>query len=229
MACPDIEAVDRQWARMVQANPRLHDGEVIAVAGADPASGLIECHRSSYKLFVAGAAAGVVVRSLGVTGVCVRRKNGVEEALIGRRGDSVRVYGGLWETAPRGGAEARGRSALNGVELAGCVLAEAEEELGAGISITPRRWLAIVRDPVASSVDLCLLCGAECDDDRAAETPGNWEYSARRWIPVDELRAWARAGTPPAGLAGERLSPPCVELVAWSGFSGFGDTRSSTL
>lgn len=199
------ESIDRAWRSMCAGNPNLHDGPVLAVESIDGAA--IVCRRSSYKMFVAGPAGGIVVRSLGVTGVCVRGTPA--EVLMGRRAAGVRIYGSLWETAPRGGVEAAPTNpthptdAMSGDDLANCVLVEAREELG--IAITPRRWFAIVEDPGASSVDLCLLCDAGAD-----EVAGSWEYSARRWTPASDVRDRATGRVAEAEL----LSPPCAALAA---------------
>jgi hypothetical protein len=200
---PDAAALDREWDRQRAANPRLHDGPVLHVDDADPARGVVSCRRSSYRAFVAGHAVGVRVRSLGVTGVCLDGSL----VLLGRRAANVRIYAGLWETAPRGGVAPPANAAtLTFDDLAACLRAEGREELG--LDVTPSRVVAAVVDPEASSLDLVI----ECAVGPGAADP-NWEYSARRWLPLGVAREWAR-DTPPPDLVGESLSPPAAAWLA---------------
>lgn len=203
LVVPDTGALDLAWDRRRASNPRLHDGPVLHVDNAEPSAGVVSCRRSSYKAFVAGRTVGVRVRSLGVTGVCLDGSL----VLLGRRAANVRVYAGLWETAPRGGVGPSAEvTALTFDDLAACVRAEGREELG--LDISPARVVATVLDPEASSLDLVIECAVG-----AAGADPNWEYSARRWLPLDAARAWAR-GSPPPDLLGQRLSPPTAAWLA---------------
>lgn len=199
-ACAD-PAVEREWDRLRALNPRLHDGAVLHVESFDVGLGEIVCRRTTYKAFVAGPAAGVRVEALGVTGICVRSGPDGDEVLVGRRGANVRIYAGLWETAPRGAVEPPPGDVMSFGDLAACLVREGLEELGA--EVTPRACVGLVRDAMASSLDVCLRCDCTSSGDS-----GNWEYASRRWLRADALRAWA-LGNPPSGLDGERLSPPC--------------------
>ena len=214
-------ALEREWARRCAENPRLHDGPVLAVESVDAARGEIVGRRSTYMRFVAGPALGAPITALGVSGVCVRRGSAGLEVLMGRRGAGVRIYAGMWETAPRGAVEPGAKGELGLGDLAACLAEEGREELGAGVRVEAWSVLALVKDAAAASVDVCLLCEVE---DRGGA--GSWEYADRRWTPLAELVAWAR-GARPAGAEGE-LSPPCAALVLWEGFSGCVRTRSST-
>ncbi len=204
LVVPTGEAVEREWDRLCAINPRLHDGAVLHVESFDAGLGEIICQRTTYKVFVAGHAAGVRVEALGVTGICVRKGPEGDEMLVGRRGENVRIYAGLWETAPRGAVEAPAGGAMSFDDLSACLVREGREELGA--EVTPISCVGLVRDAVASSLDVCLRC-----DGVSAIGGGNWEYASRRWAGEGALRAWAK-GRPPRGLEGERLSPPCA---AW--------------
>ena len=197
-----LREVRREWERLCAINPRLHDGRVLHVESFDAVRGEIVCRRTTYKTFVAGHAAGVRVEALGVTGICVRNGAGGEEVLVGRRGENVRIYAGLWETAPRGAVEPpTAGDVMSFDDLAGCLVREGIEELGA--DVVPRACVGLVRDAAASSLDVCVRC-----EGGSAGDGGNWEYASRRWMRMDVLRAWAR-GRPPAGLEGQTLSPPC--------------------
>jgi len=194
-------AVDREWDRLCAVNPMLHDGKVLHVESFDAGHGEIVCRRTTYKAFVAGPAAGVRVEALGVTGICVRSGPDGTEVLVGRRSKNVRIYAGLWETAPRGAVELLANDVMSFDDLAACLVREGREEIGA--EVTPIACVGLVRDALASSLDVCLRC-----DCVSAGDVGNWEYASRRWLSADALRAWAW-GRPPSGLEGETLSPPC--------------------
>lgn len=211
--------LEGEWARRCGENPRLHDGPVLAVESVDAARGEIVGRRSTYMRFVAGPALGAPITALGVSGVCVRRGAAEPQVLMGRRGAGVRIYAGMWETAPRGAVEPGASDELGLADLAACLAEEGREELG--VRVEAWSVLAMVEDAAASSVDLCLLCEVE---DRGGA--GSWEYAQRRWAPAAELTAWAR-GARPAWAEGE-LSPPCAALLLWEGFSGCARTRSST-
>ena len=179
LAVPACGAIDREWDRLCALNPRLHDGRVLHVESFDATIGEIVCRRTTYKAFVAGPAAGLRVQTLGVTGLCVRSGVGGDEVLMGRRGEHVRIYGGLWETAPRGAVEP---PALGDVmtfeDLSACLVREAREELGT--SVTVQHGVGLVSDAAASSLDVCLRC-----DGVSAIEGGNWEYASRRWVGAD--------------------------------------------
>lgn len=168
-------------------------------------TGKITCLRSTYKIFVAGPIVGTRVRTLGVTGICVRQGPTGEEVLVGRRGENVRIYGGMWETAPRGSVEAPAGVTEMGLErIAACLARESHEELGAPLKVSA--CIGVVHDRNASSVDICLRCEL---GERVGE--GSWEYSATSWMNVDVLKRWAHREIPP-GREGQTLSPPCA---AW--------------
>lgn len=194
--------IRREWERLCAINPRLHNGPVLHVESFDAVRGEIVCRRTTYKAFVAGHVAGVRVEALGVTGMCVRSGPGGDELLVGRRGENVRIYAGLWETAPRGAVEPpTSGDVMSFDDLAACLVREGIEELGA--DVVPRACVGLVRDAAASSLDVCVRCGGGL-----AGVGGNWEYASRRWMRVDELKAWA-CGRTPEGLEGQALSPPC--------------------
>ncbi len=199
--------VEREWSRRCAINPKLHDGPVLHVDRFDPVSGVIVCRRTSYKAFVAGHVAGLKVESLGITGLCVRPGRAGEEVLLGRRSDRVRIYAGMWESAPRGAVEVPPEvRELDAVRLASCLAVEAREELGASVRVTG--CVGFVRDADASSLDVCLRC--ELDGE---PTGGNWEYRDRAWLASGEVARWAR-GFPPEGFRGQMLSPPCAAWFA---------------
>ncbi|MBL8765201.1 MAG: hypothetical protein JNM07_13125 [Phycisphaerae bacterium] len=212
-AHPDAERV---WRDAVAANPRLHDAPIVVVAGADR-SGLVRCRAGSYRAFVVsglladegGAGGSTLVEALGVTG-CVRRTAaGVRSILLGRRGRGTRIYGGMWETAPRGGVEPPGRGECLGMTLLVEQLRrELREEVGdlpGDMRATP---IALVRDHVAHTLDVVFdLDAGDVPAGAAGDTIARrgWEYSDVRWV-----RDAAR-GAP--GIEGGSLSPPTAALL----------------
>jgi hypothetical protein len=153
------------------------------------------------------------VTCVGVSGVIVARAGAAAAAagepafrahprvLMGRRGEGTRIYGGQWETAPRGtvsppsepspggdgappvlGADALERQLLE--EL----IEETALPLGPAVGLQP---VALVHDALARSVDVVYLIEARDDggagsaewramlDDAASAT--GWEYPALRW------------------------------------------------
>jgi hypothetical protein len=203
----DPPGLEEEWRRRCAANPNLHDGPLVEVLAVEP--GRIAARRTTYRRFVAGPAVGRPVLALGVTGVCVRGG----EVLLGRRGPGVRIYGGLWETAPRGGVEPGPGGSLSEGELTACLEAEGREELGPSFRALAWRALAAVRDGPAGSLDLCFL--VELAGDPGG--PAAWEYDDRRWVRTGEVAGWAQGGPPPEGLAGA-LSPPAEALARWEGW-----------
>lgn len=199
--------VEREWSRRCALNPKLHDGPVLHVDRFDPVSGMIVCRRTSYKVFVAGHVAGLKVESLGITGLCLRPGRAGEEVLLGRRSDRVRIYAGMWESAPRGAVEAPPEvRELDAARLASCLAVEAREELGASVRVAG--CVGFVRDADASSLDVCVRC--ELDGE---PTGGNWEYRDRAWFACREVSRWAR-GVHPEGFTDQALSPPCAAWFA---------------
>ncbi len=194
-------AAEALWRKMCAANPRLHDGPILAVNSVDLASARIECRRESYKRFVTARVVGEPIEAMGVTGIIIRARAGRDEVLIGKRSANVRIYGGLWETAPRGTIEPPRRSGsitLSVQELYEPLHREADEELRNLGIVLPMNLACIVRDPVASSLDLCYSC-VWCERyDKTSDR--SWEYDQLRWVPTRTL------------LRRKHLSPPTRAL-----------------
>ncbi len=218
------EAVDACWARLRAANPRLHDGPILGVRRFDAAAARLVCEPERYRRFAVGAELPLGVEAVGVSGLITRSGRTADddpEVLLACRGAGVRIYAGLWESAPRGGVpppdgllEPPGPRELSLADFARALADEADEELGAASdarlpmpALTP---VAIVRDAGARSLDVVLaghLTG------RAAgawiEVAGRgWEYAAIAWTPIPELPR--RPDLP--------LSPPCEALMLAMGW-----------
>ncbi|QOI99280.1 MAG: hypothetical protein HRU70_01755 [Phycisphaeraceae bacterium] len=191
---------DAAWARACAANPRLHDGPLLAVVRAEP--GLIVCERSTYRSFVTGLAIGVPVKSLGVSGLLWTRDAGRIEILMGRRATGVRLYAGLWETAPRGSVRpppTSGSADLPPDFLAHELRQESLEELGLVPWGTAPSPIALVHDDHARSLDAVLAAEIQRDPAPAA---ASWEYSHIQWMPWES----------PSPITPDTLSPPTRAL-----------------
>ena len=197
-----------EWDRIVLANPRVYDGPMIFVSRLDD-DGTLHCRAGSYREFVIAQSVGRAVEALGVSGL-VRYKTpeGRFLTLIGRRGNQTRIYGGAWETAPRGtlsppplGVQVTLRTLESQLQQ------EFAEEVGAEIATAAMTPFALVRDPNAKSLDVLFVLSV----DRAAydhienaiRKGGNWEYSQLRWVDLEK----------DAELLLQDFSPPTAALV----------------
>ncbi len=115
--------------------------------------------------------------------------SGREHVLLGRRGENVRIYPGMWEFGPAGGVAPPHASVrkLSEDDLKRSLTEEMEEEIGVVFPVGEP--IAIVRDTMAFSDDIIFRCDAGdlSAARRAMGEPSNWEYSETKWIAVDEL------------------------------------------
>lgn len=217
-------AVEACWARICAANPRLHDGLILGVRRFEAAAGRLVCEPESYKRFAVSAEMPLGVEAVGVSGLITRAGRTADddpEVLLACRGAGVRIYAGLWESAPRGGMsppdafrDASGPRELTLADFERALADEANEELGgpSGVRVPMPALspLAIVRDAGARSLDVVLaghlsgrIAGAWQD------TAGtNWEYGRAEWVSVRELRTRSDLD----------LSPPCAALMRTMGW-----------
>jgi len=195
-------ALAEAWAAARRANPRLHDGDMLAVESID--GGLIRCRRAGYaELAVQGegrvgdGGGGVTglergVWQLSVTGMVVGARGWRGQAvLLGRRSRSTRLYGGLWELGPSGGVWSE-RSRL----AAGDLLASLNQEMLEETTIPPSRTVArpigFSIDPVGRSVDVVFRVGLM--PMRLPRAAAGWEYDAVRWVPLRGAAGACRLG-----------------------------------
>lgn len=200
----DESAVASRWAALRAGNPRYFDGPVLSVLsiGRDerPDRGAwtrIACRRGRYSHLAAqNPGAGFVetyTDQLSVTAVVTGRDAaGREHVLLGRRGESTRIYGGMWELGPSGGvdAPAAGVSTLEEHELAKQVRSEVEEELGGSVRVDVGETPCMTYDAVARSWDVVARCRAIGPVRAGAAAAGNWEYGRSEWVPVDAVGAF---------------------------------------
>lgn len=203
--------IGREWAGQREANPRLFNGPVLSVVSLDPPLGHIACRRETYQRLVVQPRVATGVRMLAVTGVLLATGgDGTEHVLFGRRAPGVRIYGGQWELGPSGGVAAPPAAVeeLTERDLAEQLADEVEEEIG--LRVSGGAPVAVVRDRVACSDDVCLLLHVgPLEAARAA--PANWEYTEVAWVPRAEVAAWMTAA--PGGVIG--ASRALVAYLGW--------------
>lgn len=192
------ERVESHWRTMCAASPRLHDGRIVRVLACEPPT--LRVAFDTYKRFAVGAAVETGVRALGISGVVTRRRDGREEILLGRRSPQTRIYGDLWETAPRGGVDASPTAMqLTLADVARQLHEELHEETGIVATATPTP-IAVVLDAVARTYDVVLRIEVPGDTEAA---PREWEYTQTAWKTLDESNEL------------DALSPPTRSLIDW--------------
>lgn len=191
-------AVDSQWDAMRAVSPRLHDGRIVRVLACEPP--ILRVAFDTYKRFVVGATVATGVLALGISGVVTRRRDGREEILLGRRSPQTRIYGDLWETAPRGGVDAS--PTATEITLSDIIRQfheELHEETGIVATAIPTP-IAIVLDEFARTYDVVLKIEVPADTEA---TPREWEYTQTAWKNLAEARET------------NTLSPPTRSLIDW--------------
>ena len=201
--CPpiDSDAVAARWATLCAANPRYHDGAILAVSAIDAEPNepvTITCRHDWYRRLAVQPQVRTGVRLLGVTAVLLSHDDaGVPSVLLARRGNSVRVYPNQWELGPSGGVNVppANIALLSRADLARAALDEIEEEIGpqaAALLGGPESLstIAIIRDDAANSDDIILLAQAPAPATVRAAIQTTWEYSQSQWVQIDAIPAW---------------------------------------
>lgn len=203
-------AMLERWDALRRANPRLFNGPVLGVRGAEvtPGGVRLTLGLGSYLTLCTQEPDGPRLVQGSVTGL-VRGADG--RVLLGRRGASTRLYPGLWELAPSGGIDppASGPGpawALGGADVLAQLRRELREEVGGGLQIEGARALALVEDDAGPSCD--VVVGASV---RGEPGGGSWEYAEWRWVAPGGLGAFG---------AVHRLSPPTRALLRALGMMG---------
>ncbi len=188
--------VEREWGKIVSSNPRVYNGPHLSVVSIDFDEATIHCRRDTFQRLIVQPRVRTGMRLLAVSAVVVARDaEGREHVLLGRRGEGVRIYPGMWEFGPAGGVTPPHASVrrLSMEDLRRNLMEEMEEEIG--VTFPVGEAIAIVRDPVAFSDDIVFRCDA---GDlgvarRAMGEPRNWEYPETRWVAVEEIGAFVAA------------------------------------
>ena len=192
------EQVESHWRTMCAASPRLHDGRIVRVLACEPPT--LRVALDTYKRFAVGATVPTGVLALGISGVVTRHRNGRDEILLGRRSRETRIYGDLWETAPRGGVDASPTATeLTLSDIIRQFHEELHEETGIVATATPRP-IAVVLDEFARTYDVVLRIEVPASTEAA---PREWEYTQTAWTSLTEARTTST------------LSPPTRSLIDW--------------
>ena len=212
--------VERAWAEMCTANPRLHDGPIFTVTDASAPESLVVALGSYRDLAVQGyrLADGSImpdlgVRMLGIKAIITARgTDGQDHALILRRGPQVRMYPGMWEIGPAGAVDVPasanasprpGETAIGWDGLLATLCREAEEELGIDLAAmtepAPDGGVGIARwvcdDRTARSIDVSVhVRWRETVDPKAGWCQlgrAGWEYTDAAWLARRDAASWA--------------------------------------
>jgi len=213
-------AIDRVWDQMRRENPRLYDGPVLLADREAVRAERLVCRRGGYKVLAAAAKLGLYVRALGVQGVVLAKDADAEECiLLGRRGSETRIYAGMWENAPSGTVEPprTGGSFVDAADFSGALRAEGLEELGVDLTRVRERWIALLDDAQACSVDVVLrLDLPEPIDPRKTvcrvDDTNAWEYLDTAWVPTSRLKDWMSRSR-------DAISPPTIALFRFLGWA----------
>lgn len=198
------DAIEKRWGEMVAANPRLYSGPLLSVVTIDADLGVIHTVRDEFKRLAVQPRVRTGVQILSVTGaITANNLRGEPHVLLGRRGRTTRIYGGMWELGPAGGIPPPHANVktLSESDASRHLLEEAEEELG--LTLDPanlRPASLLIRDTIAKSDDLTFLIEhrnagslerltSSLAQSRATQA---WEYEETRWIPLANLAAFDR-------------------------------------
>lgn len=196
-----MQQIESQWRTMCQASPRLHDGRIVRVLACEPPT--LRVAFDTYRRFAVGAAVPTGVLALGISGVVTRSRDGRDEILLGRRSQETRIYGDLWETAPRGGVDASPTAtSLTLADIARQFHEELHEETGIVAASTPTP-IAVVLDKFARTYDVVLRIEVPADTEAA---PREWEYTQTAWKTLADAIASDTLTS---------LSPPTQHLAQW--------------
>jgi hypothetical protein len=210
---PEVsQAVEARWAELCAENPRYFDGPVLSVVTFDPEANEVLCRRDRYMRLAVQPQVATGVQQLAVTAVLTASDAmGRKHVLLGRRSPQTRIYGGMWELGPSGGVAP---PPLNVDELPEDALLshladEVSEEVG--LELRGGRGVAMVRDHVAHSDDVCIECDLGPLEALGASGPANWEYTETVWLPVDAVAQFDE------GNAGEIIAPTraVLRILGW--------------
>ncbi len=184
------------WDRERARRPGLFDGRVFCADAIDAHE--IVGHWTNYRKALAQLRRPALfdvlrVRSLAVNGLIAC----ADGLVLGRRQRDAVYFPGCWQAAPAGSVEARSG---DGVDLAGQLLAELQEELGMAASdIVSMQPVLAIGHPESRIVDIGFLLETPLGFGDVAHrhaTGGNAEYDALRAIPAAELAEFLAQGNP---------------------------------
>lgn len=193
---PHSAAVESAWAMLLASNPKYFDGPILSVLhlpheldDAESSRNEILVRRDRFSRLAVQPQVSTGVRILSVTGVLLSRDTtGREFVLLGRRGRSTRIYGGMWELGPSGGIQDPPLAVTSLDHEA--IFANLADEISDEVGLELRRGDAVclTRDNKAMSDDIVFVCDAGPFEKASSEAhAANWEYQEVRWLPTDSL------------------------------------------
>ena len=188
-------AVEARWSELCAANPRMFNGPLLAVAGADLPSGVIECRRDDFKHLAVQDRVKTGVEILAVSGVVIASdRAGREHVLLGKRGRQTRVFGGMWELGPSGGMPLprEGVSEIGLADFGAHLAEEMREEVGLDLGGAACACVGFCRDFVAHSLDVMLRVEVSERVEDLVTRERDWEYEDVRWLAIDEIAVFDR-------------------------------------
>ena len=191
-----IAAVENRWEELVAANPRMFNGPLLTVVGADLESGLVECRRGDFKHLAVQDKVSTGTEILAVSGVVIARdRAGREHVLLGRRARQTRVYGGMWELGPSGGMpvppDGVGDLCLD--DFVRHLDEEMREEVGLELEGARCVCAGFCRDFIAHSLDVMVRVEVRQAVEDLPSASRDWEYEEVRWIALDDIGEFDRA------------------------------------
>lgn len=194
-------SIERAWAEACATNPRLFDGEILAVDSIDAPAGVVRARPERFAHVVC-ARPEQPTTILSVTGVIESTLDGEPCVLLAQRGASTRSYPGMWEFAPAGGLHVPDSpSVLDLQDVLRTLRAELAEEVGIRKPLRNARAAAIVSDRAASSADIVVRATIE-GPAPALSIAGEhaWECSQACWVGTDRLAGFLESA--PGGVIG---------------------------
>jgi 8-oxo-dGTP pyrophosphatase MutT (NUDIX family) len=181
--------IESAWVEACGRNPRLFDGEILAVASVDAAAGVVLATPERFAHVVCPRP-GRPTTILSVTGVIESVLDGERCVLLAQRGASTRSYPGMWEFAPAGGLQVS-RSALDLEGVLVTLRAELREEVGVTAALHEARAVALVLDEAASSLDVVVRASVR-GPAPALSIAGEhaWECARARWVPLEGVASF---------------------------------------
>lgn len=167
---------------------------MLSLVEMDPATGRLTAARASYRDLALGERFDTGILQLSVTAVVLRcDRAGGDRVLMARRGESTRIYPGLWEIIPAGGIDAD--SDFDEREVFAQAARELREEAGVDWPLRDLRLRCALIDHPARSMDLVLTARV---DDPATTPRTSWECSSFEWIPASARAIASLGAIPPA-------------------------------
>lgn len=205
--------IESEWAEACVSNPRLFDGEILAVDAIDAPTGVVRASPERFAHVVCPPP-GRSTTILSVTGVVESTLDGEPCVLLARRGASTRSYPGMWELAPAGGVHVPKLPTTLGLDdILGTLRAELAEEVGVTKPLRNTRAVAFVADGAASSVDIVLratLDGPAPALFIAAERA--WECTQAQWVVLERVAEFLQSA--PGGFIEPTLA--IARFLGWA-------------